>query len=153
VDAKGVARITKCIGKGPGGDDGFLSTKIIGEKQASGAREIWEKSQTVDIPTNGSVQYRHVWIDMSNVTVPLSGGKQGRTCKPAMGQSFAAGTTDGPGVDGMWQGRGVGSKSLSFISHVLDYILSPGQKLPEASEELQACQSPKYVLLATGEVM
>lgn len=54
-------------------------------------------------------------------------------------------------MDGNWQGVGKGSESLGFISHILEYILSPGEKLPQASRQLQKCQEPKQVLLATGE--
>lgn len=68
-----------------------------------------------------------------------------------MGQSFSAGTTDGPGVDGSWQGPGNGSRLLDSIANILQYILAPGQSLPAATDAIKACQAPKHVLLATGE--
>ena len=44
----------------------------------------------------GSVDYRHMFLDMSSVTVEASNfTRAGRTCRAAMGFSFAAGTTDG----------------------------------------------------------
>ena len=44
----------------------------------------------------GPVQFRHRYVDMSNVQVQASNyTRAGHTCKPAMGFSFAAGTTDG----------------------------------------------------------
>lgn len=44
----------------------------------------------------GDVEYRHAYLDMSNVVVEASNyTRAGRTCPAAMGFSFAAGTTDG----------------------------------------------------------
>ena len=44
----------------------------------------------------GPVDSRHAYLDMSNIEVLASNyTRAGRTCKPAMGFSFAAGTTDG----------------------------------------------------------
>lgn len=97
LDKEGKPRISKCIGDGPAGTDGFKNTKIIGLKQAQGADRILNQpDQHLVLPSTGLVEFRHVWIDMSNVTVQLEGNKTGTTCRPAMGQSFAAGTTDGP---------------------------------------------------------
>ena len=42
------------------------------------------------------MQFRHQYLDMSNVKVAASNyTRAGHTCKAAMGFSFAAGTTDG----------------------------------------------------------
>ncbi|KAJ3308403.1 hypothetical protein HDV04_001333 [Boothiomyces sp. JEL0838] len=147
-DSQGVFHISKCIGFGPGGYDNFLSTKLIGQKQADGAKSILQ-SGAITVTSN-QVDYRHVYVDMSTVKLNIN-GTQVQTCKPAMGQSFAAGTTDGPGVDGNYQGLGSGGAGLNFIANILQYVLAPGQKLPEATQELQACHAPKSVLLATGE--
>lgn len=44
----------------------------------------------------GDVEYRHAYLDMTNITVEASNyTRAGRTCPAAMGFSFAAGTTDG----------------------------------------------------------
>lgn len=44
----------------------------------------------------GPVDYRHAYLPMANLTVAASRWTRGgRTCAPAMGMSFAAGTTDG----------------------------------------------------------
>lgn len=50
----------------------------------------------------GPLGHAHQWIDMSNQKIPVlnSDGTLDhfkRTCPPALGYSFAAGTTDGPG--------------------------------------------------------
>lgn len=44
----------------------------------------------------GSIDYRHSFVDMTKIEVQASNWTQlGKTCKPAMGFGFAAGTTDG----------------------------------------------------------
>ena len=44
----------------------------------------------------GPVDARHAYVDMSAVEVAASNWtRAGRTCSPAMGFSFAGGTTDG----------------------------------------------------------
>ena len=63
-DAKGNFRITQCIGRGPGGLDGFLSTKIIGQKQAEGARDILDKEEGALQLLDNTVAFRHIWVDM-----------------------------------------------------------------------------------------
>jgi len=70
------------------------STEIIGRKQFEAALSLLNV-QTKELI--GGVSYRHSFIDMSNKTVHLGDGKIGRTCTAALGYSFAAGTTDGPG--------------------------------------------------------
>ena len=44
----------------------------------------------------GPIDFRHAFLDMTNVEVKESRyTRAGRTCPAAMGFSFAAGTTDG----------------------------------------------------------
>ena len=69
-------------------------------------------------------------------------GKVGQTCSPALGYSFAAGTTDGPGEFDFKQGTNTTSSFWEIISAMI--------KAP--SEEQKACQDPKPILLNTGEV-
>ena len=52
----------------------------------------------------GPVQFRHSFVDFSDVAVNIS-GKILHTCPPAMGEAFAAGTTDGPGAFDFKQGE------------------------------------------------
>ena len=50
-------------------------------------------------PISGPISSIHQWVDMTD-RVARQGrgdGRAARTCKPALGYSFAAGTTDGPG--------------------------------------------------------
>ena len=63
-------------------------------------------------PLTGPLAYRSSFIDMANTSVaPVNtsswAARGGRTCPPAMGMSFAAGTTDGGfgcGCVGGWVG-------------------------------------------------
>jgi neutral ceramidase len=148
-DGKGKFRISMCVSEGPGErNNNFANTKLIGTRQAVAAKSILAGESM--LISDDSVSSRHVWIDMTNVTV-IRDGKIYKTCKPAMGASFSAGTTDGPGVDGAYQGLGDGNKLLDFLSPILSVILSPGENLPAASKELEKCHEPKSILLATGE--
>ena len=52
----------------------------------------------------GPVEYIHQWVDMTSYPVQLANGSLAKTCKAALGYSFAAGTTDGPGEFDFTQG-------------------------------------------------
>lgn len=54
----------------------------------------------------GRVTTAHRWVDLTNFPVPGSPANRSRTCAPAMGYSFAAGTTDGPGFADFYQVSG-----------------------------------------------
>lgn len=57
---------------------------------------------------NGKIDYRHIYVDFSQLEVTLPGQGVGsevvKTCPAAMGFAFAAGTTDGPGAFDFKQG-------------------------------------------------
>ena len=67
------------------------------------SRRVWPKllAEKVSAPDKapdaaGSIDYRHSFVDMTKIEVQASNWTQlGKTCKPAMGFGFAAGTTDG----------------------------------------------------------
>ncbi|ETE59986.1 putative neutral ceramidase C, partial [Ophiophagus hannah] len=90
-----------CIATGPG-TDMFQSTQIIGRHIYSNAKEIYTKASK---EIYGPISSVHRWVDMSNVTVQLNSTHTGKTCKPALGYSFAAGTMDGPGMFNFTQGK------------------------------------------------
>ena len=71
------------------------STEIIGRRQYDAAVRLFEGDSE---PLNGDVGFRHSFVDMSNKTVTLDNGDVVTTCPAALGYSFAAGTTDGPGT-------------------------------------------------------
>uniref|UniRef100_A0A8I5UX74 Neutral ceramidase n=1 Tax=Pongo abelii TaxID=9601 RepID=A0A8I5UX74_PONAB len=66
-----------------------------------------------------------------------------KTCKPALGYSFAAGTIDGVGGLNFTQGKTEGDP---FWDTIRDQILG------KPSEEIKECQKPKPILLHTGEL-
>ncbi|EGI57362.1 Neutral ceramidase [Acromyrmex echinatior] len=65
-----------------------------------------------------------------------------RGCVPAMGYSFAAGTTDGPGSFAFEQGT---TTSNPLWNTVRNFLAAP-------TEDDIRCQSPKPILLATGRI-
>ena len=132
-------RTQMCIASGPGRDM-FHSTQIIAERQYKKAQELFSDFDGGRELT-GPVQFVHQWVDMSNYTVHLPDGSQVSTCKPALGYSFAAGTTDGPGEFDFTQGDLTGNPFWDFISGLLK----------DPSPEQEACQAPKPILLDTGE--
>uniref|UniRef100_A0A8C2RFX1 Neutral ceramidase n=1 Tax=Capra hircus TaxID=9925 RepID=A0A8C2RFX1_CAPHI len=67
-----------------------------------------------------------------------------KTCKPALGYSFAAGTIDGFGTLNFTQGMTEGD---SFWDSLRDQVLG------KPSEEIKECHKPKPVLLHTGELL
>ncbi len=67
------------------GKDHFESTWIIGSRQFEKARELFEAPDGDEL--SGTVDFRHMWVDMTNVSVNFN-GKTVKTCKPAMGFRF-----------------------------------------------------------------
>jgi neutral ceramidase len=116
----------------------FESTKIIGQKQYEKAKSLFDSATT---KIEGPLGFVHQYVDMSNVQLQTSNGTV-TTCKPAMGYSFAAGTTDGPGAFDFQQGI---TKATPFWNLVRDFMKRP-------SPELTQCHFPKPILVATGEM-
>jgi hypothetical protein len=94
---------------------------------------------------------RHIWSPVEadlSVRQPaqrLSSAvicSQVQGCLPAMGYSFAAGTTDGPGTFTFRQGM----KTENPLWNVVRNFLSP------PTECDVTCHAPKPILLATGQV-
>uniref|UniRef100_A0A8D1EF05 Neutral ceramidase n=1 Tax=Sus scrofa TaxID=9823 RepID=A0A8D1EF05_PIG len=128
-----------CIAMGPG-QDMFNSTQIIGRIIYEKAKELYASaSQEV----TGPLASAHQWVNMTDVTVWLNSTHTGKTCKPALGYSFAAGTIDGFGSLNFTQGTTVGDP---FWDSLRDQILG------KPSEEIKECQKPKPILLHTGEL-
>ncbi|KAJ3106071.1 hypothetical protein HDU97_007074 [Phlyctochytrium planicorne] len=144
--------INKCVARGPGYEIGGirLATRTIAERQFLAARSASDGSNgrpfRYKIPSpalNASVpaiDFRHAWVDMSNVNVNLPNGKTVKTCKPSMGQSFAAGTVDG--TVGLATPNSTANPILTFVRDLV---------FTRPSDELLNCQFPKPVLLPTGE--
>lgn len=130
---------TTCIAMGPG-QDMLDSTQIIGRTMYQAAKELYASaSQEV----TGPLISAHQWVNMTNVTVSLNSTHTAKTCKPALGYSFAAGTTDGFGSLNFTQGT---TESNPFWDTIRDQILG------KPSEEIKECHKPKPVLIHTGEL-
>ncbi|TKY46563.1 Neutral ceramidase [Spatholobus suberectus] len=128
-----------CVGRGPGYPDEILSTKIIGERQFKTAVALFESASE---ELTGKIDYRHVYLNFTDIEVELDSNKVVKTCPAALGPGFAAGTTDGPGVFGFQQGD---TKINRFWKNVRDFLKEPSQHQVD-------CQNPKPVLLSTGEM-
>jgi neutral ceramidase len=83
-----------CVASGPG-NDMFQSTEIIGRNQFETALSLLNNNNTKIL--NGSISFRHSFINMGNVTVALGDGTLVTTCPAALGYAFGSGTTDGSG--------------------------------------------------------
>eukprot|EP01043_Picozoa_sp_COSAG02_P036303 COSAG02_NODE_2650_length_8327_cov_247.925620_1_plen_867_part_00 len=143
-DELGVPSVELCIARGPApGGEIFGSTRIIAERQFLAARQAWNTA--VELPQPSRFGYVHQFVDMESVVVP----GVGRTCRAAMGYSFAAGTTDGPGtalIASRGQGMTEGTPLWDLIRDILIVLLSTS---PPTAEDY-ACHAPKPVLLPTG---
>ncbi|KAL2486380.1 Neutral/alkaline non-lysosomal ceramidase [Abeliophyllum distichum] len=132
-----------CYGRGPGYPDEFESTRIIGDRQFKKAVELFNKASE---QLKGKIDYRHTYLNFSNLEVTISkqggGTKVVKTCPAAMGFAFAAGTTDGPGAFDFRQGDDQGNAFWMLVRNLL--------KTP--TQEQVDCQSPKPILLDTGEM-
>eukprot|EP00040_Diaphanoeca_grandis_P039096 m.258136 g.258136 ORF g.258136 m.258136 type:complete len:729 (-) comp36170_c0_seq1:249-2435(-) len=126
-----------CVAAGPG-KDMFESTEIIGRQQAVKAIELYTDAKQ---ELEGSIDFAHMFVQMPglNVTDYKTGEHVGQLCLAAMGDSFAAGTTDGPGMFNFKQGNG-----SNPIWNMFGHLLS------EPTAEQIKCQAPKPILLNTG---
>lgn len=128
-----------CLGRGPGYPDEIRSTKIIGERQFQKAADLFTSAAE---KLTGSIDYRHVYLNFTDIEVELDGSKKVKTCPAALGPGFAAGTTDGPGLFGFQQGD---PKIPEEYIKLRDALKKPSQYQVD-------CQEPKTVLLSTGEM-
>lgn len=128
-----------CIAKGPG-QDMLNSTQIIGRAIYQKAKELYASaSQKV----TGQVASAHQWVNMTDVTVWLNSTHTVKTCKPALGYSFAAGTIDGVSGLNITQGT---TETDPFWEAFRNQLLG------RPSQEIKDCHKPKPVLLHTGEL-
>ncbi|KAI1770377.1 Neutral/alkaline nonlysosomal ceramidase [Hypoxylon cercidicola] len=142
-------RSQACHGRGPlfeKLDLGVASCYEIGKRQYDGARSVYDSFGSSGTPVVGStVKSFHFYHDMSFWNFQLENGTQVQTCPAALGYSFAAGTSDGPGAFDFTQGDS-GEPSASPVWEVVKSLL----RAP--TPEQQACQDPKPVLLDVGQM-
>lgn len=128
-----------CMSRGPG-QDMLDSTQIIGRILYQRATALYALASH---ELTGPLTSAHQWVNMTDVTVSLNSTHTAKTCKPALGYSFAAGTIDGAGAFNFTQGTTVPDP---FWETLRDQLLG------RPSDEIKECHKPKPVLIHTGEL-
>ncbi|KAK0720564.1 Neutral/alkaline nonlysosomal ceramidase [Lasiosphaeris hirsuta] len=138
-----------CHARGPffrAKDNGQSSCFEIGKRQFEPARALYDQLELSLVPVRGSwVKSFHTFHNMSGFSFLLPNGSLASTCPAALGYSFAAGTSDGPGAFDFTQHDG-NEETTSPIWRVVRALL----KSP--TTEQRECHSPKPVLLDVGEM-
>jgi len=142
-------RSQSCRGRGPEfakQDLGVSSCYEIGRRQYAGAKGIYSSLDSVGTPVKGSsVKSFHYFHDMSFWKFSLPDGTKVQTCPAALGYSFAAGTSDGPGAADFTQGDSGHPDANPLWAVVSGLLRTPTQKQAK-------CQEPKPILLDVGEM-
>lgn len=134
----------KCFASGPG-ENMFESTSIIAHKIYQEAAKLWQSDEAMEVV--GPMRVVHQYANMPEQTAEFYNETTGRVeevrgCIPAMGYSFAAGTTDGPGSFAFEQGT---TTSNPFWNAIRNFLAPP------SNDDIR-CHSPKPILLATGRM-
>ena len=144
-------KMEHCRARGPffrENDNGAKSCFEIGRLQFAAAKEAYDRMDvdTTRIVGSSHVGAFHVYQDLSNYTFqsPFNSSTLA-TCAAALGFSFAAGTTDGPGQFDFTQNTSgpADTNPLWYVARA--FIHQP-------SEEQKACQAVKNVLLDVGSI-
>lgn len=119
------------------------STRIIAQNLFNGAWTLLRNGGGREL--TGNVGSIHQFIEPSAVTgtwfnPALNRQEAYRGCLAAMGHSFAAGTTDGPGAFNFTQGT---TEDNPFWNAVRNFLAEP-------TPDDFACHAPKPILLMTG---
>ncbi|KAI1463945.1 Neutral/alkaline nonlysosomal ceramidase [Daldinia caldariorum] len=142
-------RSQHCHARGPlftVDDQGTSSCFEIGKRQFEPAKKLYDQLNQEPNPIRGGrVKSFHTFHNMSNHQFELPNGTEVRTCPAALGYSFAAGTSDGPGVFDFTQHNNNASNT-SPVWRVVGGILK------NPTQEQIACHAPKPILLDVGEV-
>ncbi|KJZ76153.1 hypothetical protein HIM_04609 [Hirsutella minnesotensis 3608] len=140
-------KATSCHGRGPrfrAMDLGVSSCEEIASIQARAAIKLINTMDKDGTPIQGnSVKGFHYYLNMAWHKFNLPNGTQVETCPAALGFSFAAGTTDGPGLFDFIQG------DAGRPSNPLWKIVFGFSSLPSLRQK--RCQAPKPVLFNGGE--
>lgn len=137
-----------CHARGPffrAKDNGASSCHEIGKRQFGPAKELYDNlDKSGMVVVGSSVKFFHTFKDMSNYTFNLDNGTTVRTCPAALGYSFAAGTSDGPGAFDFTQNDPNEPNASPIWKVVSGFIHKPTKKQV-------ACHYPKPILLDVGE--
>ncbi|RDA88330.1 hypothetical protein CP532_5534 [Ophiocordyceps camponoti-leonardi (nom. inval.)] len=141
-------KVTKCIGRGPvfrALDLGVSSCHEIARRQASKAEELMTSTKTAWHPIKARLGLKgyHFFHNMAWWNFTTAEGNKVQTCPAALGYSFAAGTTDGPGLFDFVQGDADKPRNPIW-TFVFGIIKSPTRRQ-------KICQVPKPVLFDGGE--
>jgi neutral ceramidase len=127
-------------------DNGAASCFEIGRRQFQPARYLYDILDTVGTPISGpTVRSFHTFQDMSNFSLLLENGTYVHTCPAALGYSFAAGTSDGPGAFDFTQ-NDPNAPNASPVWRVVSGLIK------EPTEAQRRCHYPKPILLDVGEI-
>lgn len=127
-------------------DNGASSCYEIGRRQYEPAKALYDDLASTGVPVVGNtVKSFHVFHDMSHYSFPLENGSYVTTCPAAMGYSFAAGTSDGPGKFDFTQNNPGDPKASPMWAAVRNFLHAP-------SEDQKRCHFPKPILLDVGEI-
>ena len=164
-NALGATSVSKCIAYGPGLGPSSVNgidiiqtefndkdtTDIIAKRQFHEALKLIQQQDFDEI--SGDVQFKHRHVNMATWSGKSRDGKQLTGCKPAMGVSFAAGTTDGPGYveHGMnWDYMNSNYEGEDWIGFkVRDFLMNIIATDPVNTTEYD-CHKSRPVLLPTG---
>ncbi|KAL9099798.1 MAG: hypothetical protein Q9163_004748 [Psora crenata] len=148
-DSTCAGRNEPCHGRGPmfrEKDQGASSCYHIGRRQFAGAKGLYDTMDTVGTPIKTrAVKSLHSFQDLSSFFFVHPNGSTVHTCPAALGYSFAAGTTDGPGAFDFKQNDPGKPKANPLWAVVSGALRKP-------SEEQKQCHSPKPILLDVGEI-
>ncbi|GAB7358620.1 hypothetical protein MBLNU230_g3850t1 [Neophaeotheca triangularis] len=136
-----------CHGRGPyyGRDDvGTASAFEIGRRQFDAAHELFLNDTAFTSLWDSTVKSVHRFADFSNLNFTLANGTLAHTCPAALGYSFAAGTTDGPGAFDFKQAQPGDPHANPLWSLVGNRIATP-------NDTQRACHGDKAILLDVGE--
>lgn len=131
------------MAEGPGSTD-MENTKIIATRIYKAASQAIRQADQREL--TGSVGFIHQFVEMSKQSGTWFNQatqkiENYRGCLPALGFSFAAGTTDGPGAYQLFfQGDTIGNELFEGIRDVL---------YEPSADDIQ-CHLPKPILLMTG---
>ncbi|MCJ1477047.1 hypothetical protein MMC13_005718 [Lambiella insularis] len=138
-----------CHGRGPHfrtKDQGAASCFEIGRRQFAAAKELFDSTEDKFTPITGHpIRSLHSFQDFSNFTFQHPNSSMVTTCPAALGYSFAAGTTDGPGAFDFKQNN-TGSPNANPVWSVVKGFIH------EPSEDQKACHHDKPILLDVGEI-
>ncbi|GBF51604.1 lipoprotein [Leptospira ryugenii] len=133
------------------GINDYPRQNLIADRQLQRAQSLYQNATT---PILGSVDFRHTYVNFSNLFVS-SVGKA--TCPAGMGASFAAGSTEDNSVIVDFFNEGVTVNSLDWNDNARETFISSffggvlGVFWPSSvSEAYKLCHEEKPVLIPTG---